>query len=124
VGVCLQSYMLCLCMFSAQQASLSTMKAVVCQGKGEGVTLLDIPKPDLVPGEVLIKVQAAAMNRRDVFITQGNLWTLKALLTKNCRAIPWLEEWSPLHTWCRCMRYHRRDWQRCRYLQSGECCGC
>jgi len=47
------------------------MKAVVCPGKNEGVSLTDVPKPGMAVGEVLVKVDAAAMNRRDLFITQG-----------------------------------------------------
>jgi NADPH:quinone reductase-like Zn-dependent oxidoreductase len=47
------------------------MRAVVCKGKNEGVVVDEVPKPSAAAGDVVIRVTAAAMNRRDVFITQG-----------------------------------------------------
>jgi NADPH:quinone reductase-like Zn-dependent oxidoreductase len=47
------------------------MRAIVCKGKDEGVVVDNVPKPSAAAGDVVIKVSAAAMNRRDVFITQG-----------------------------------------------------
>ncbi|QJD96512.1 zinc-binding dehydrogenase [Mucilaginibacter robiniae] len=47
------------------------MKAVVLVGKDQPLQLQDIDKPTLGAGEVLVKVKAAALNRRDYWITIG-----------------------------------------------------
>lgn len=47
------------------------MKAILLADKHQPVQLIDAPKPTAGPGEVLIKLQAAALNHRDVFIQQG-----------------------------------------------------
>ena len=51
-----------------------TMKAVVIVGKGgpEVLQLRDVPVPQPGPGEVLIKVAAAGVNRPDVLQRQGS----------------------------------------------------
>jgi len=51
-----------------------TMKAVVIAGKGgpEVLQLQDMPLPQPAPGEVLIKVAAAGVNRPDVLQRQGS----------------------------------------------------
>ncbi|AHY47130.1 NADPH:quinone reductase and related Zn-dependent oxidoreductase [Rubrobacter radiotolerans] len=51
------------------------MKAVVLHeiGKGgpDGLRYEDAPTPEPGPGEVVVKLRAAALNRRDVFVTYG-----------------------------------------------------
>ncbi|HEY6081166.1 MAG TPA: NAD(P)H-quinone oxidoreductase [Polyangiaceae bacterium] len=49
------------------------MKAVVCSGAGgpEVLTIADVPEPQLGPGEVLIDVRAAALNRADLLQRRG-----------------------------------------------------
>ncbi|GAB4036191.1 zinc-binding dehydrogenase [Spirosoma jeollabukense] len=47
------------------------MKAVLLSEKHQPVQLIDAPMPTVGPGEVLIKLKAAALNHRDVFIQQG-----------------------------------------------------
>lgn len=40
-------------------------------GGPEKLTLAEIPQPEVKAGETLVRVRAAALNHRDVFITQG-----------------------------------------------------
>ena len=47
------------------------MKAILLASTHQPVQLIDAPKPIAGPGEVLIKLQAAALNHRDVFVQQG-----------------------------------------------------
>lgn len=49
------------------------MKALILSQLGgpENLTLTDIPTPEPEPGQVRIKLHAAALNRRDVWITLG-----------------------------------------------------
>ena len=47
------------------------MKAIYLEGIHQPVQLIDAPMPTAGPGEVLINIQAAALNHRDVFIQQG-----------------------------------------------------
>jgi NADPH:quinone reductase-like Zn-dependent oxidoreductase len=49
------------------------MKAVRLNELGgpEKLAVADIPQPEAKPGESLVRVRAAALNHRDVFITQG-----------------------------------------------------
>lgn len=48
------------------------MKALVLTSKEDGVVFNpDYPKPIAGPGEVLVKIKAAALNHRDVWITKG-----------------------------------------------------
>lgn len=47
------------------------MKAILLPSTHQPVQLIDAPKPTAGPGEVLIKLRAAALNHRDVFIQQG-----------------------------------------------------
>lgn len=50
-----------------------TMRAVRLHeiGGPERLKIEDVPVPELAAGEVLVRVAAAAFNRRDIFITQG-----------------------------------------------------
>ena len=47
------------------------MKAIQLTEKKQPVQLIDAPMPTAGPGDVLIKVDAAALNHRDVFVQQG-----------------------------------------------------
>lgn len=48
-----------------------SMKAAVLHSIGELPQIEDLPKPAPVAGEALVRVRAAALNRRDVWIMQG-----------------------------------------------------
>lgn len=47
------------------------MKALVLEAIKAPISYQDIPKPTPQAGQVLIKIKAAAINHRDVYITQG-----------------------------------------------------
>lgn len=47
------------------------MKALVLQEAGQNISCQEVDKPILGAGQVLVKIQAAALNHRDVYITQG-----------------------------------------------------
>ncbi|AKD57982.1 quinone oxidoreductase family protein [Spirosoma radiotolerans] len=47
------------------------MKAILLAEKNQPVQRIDAPMPTAGPGEVLVKIDAAALNHRDVFIQQG-----------------------------------------------------
>ena len=47
------------------------MKAALLTEKHKPVQLVDAPMPTVGPGDVLIKLKAAALNHRDIFIQQG-----------------------------------------------------
>jgi zinc-binding alcohol dehydrogenase/oxidoreductase len=47
------------------------MKAIVLEAPGKRVVLKEIEKPTLKAGEALVKIKAAALNRRDYWITIG-----------------------------------------------------
>lgn len=53
------------------------MKAIVLESAENPVVYKDVPKPTLQPGEVLVQVKAAALNRRDYWITVGKYAGLK-----------------------------------------------
>lgn len=47
------------------------MKAVYLEGIHQPIQLIDAPIPTVGAGQVLIKLQAASLNHRDVFVQQG-----------------------------------------------------
>ncbi|MCC3157570.1 zinc-binding dehydrogenase [Hymenobacter sp. 15J16-1T3B] len=47
------------------------MKALVLDGVGQPVQLREVPTPEPQPGQVLVRLEAAALNHRDVWIQQG-----------------------------------------------------
>jgi NADPH:quinone reductase len=51
------------------------MRAVVCRELGAGVTLIDLPDPSPGPGEVVLRVTAAALNFFDTLIIEGRYQT-------------------------------------------------
>lgn len=53
------------------------MKAVVLAAAEKPLTLKEVDKPALKAGEVLVKIKAAALNRRDYWITEGKYAGIK-----------------------------------------------
>jgi zinc-binding alcohol dehydrogenase/oxidoreductase len=53
------------------------MKAVVLEGADKPLAWKEVDKPVLAPGEVLVKIKAAALNRRDYWITIGRYAGIK-----------------------------------------------
>jgi len=53
------------------------MKAVVLEGAERPLILKEVDKPALKAGEVLVKIKAAALNRRDYWITVGQYAGIK-----------------------------------------------
>jgi NADPH:quinone reductase-like Zn-dependent oxidoreductase len=57
------------------------MKALVLEGVNQPIQLKDVPVPQLAPREVRIRVKAAALNHRDVWIQKGQYAGLKFPVT-------------------------------------------
>ncbi len=53
------------------------MKAIVLEAADKPLVLKEIDEPGLQPGEVLVKIKAAALNRRDYWITVGQYAGIK-----------------------------------------------
>lgn len=53
------------------------MKAIVLEAAGQPLVWKDVEKPTLQAGEVLVQIKAAALNRRDWWITQGKYAGIK-----------------------------------------------
>jgi zinc-binding alcohol dehydrogenase/oxidoreductase len=53
------------------------MKAIVLESADKPLILKEVEKPTLKPGEVLVKIKAAALNRRDYWITVGKYAGIK-----------------------------------------------
>lgn len=53
------------------------MKAIVLESAENPIVYKEIEKPTLAPGEVLVQIKAAALNRRDYWITIGKYAGLK-----------------------------------------------
>jgi zinc-binding alcohol dehydrogenase/oxidoreductase len=53
------------------------MKAIVLEAADKPVVFKEVDKPVLKPGEVLVKIKAAALNRRDYWITVGKYAGIK-----------------------------------------------
>lgn len=47
------------------------MKALVLQEPKQAISCIEVDKPELAAGQVLVNIKAAALNHRDVYITQG-----------------------------------------------------
>jgi zinc-binding alcohol dehydrogenase/oxidoreductase len=56
---------------------LFVMKAIVLEAADKPVVYKEVAKPSLKPGEVLVKIKAAALNRRDYWITVGKYAGIK-----------------------------------------------
>jgi len=53
------------------------MKAIVLEAADKPLVLKEVEKPALQPGEVLVQIKAAALNRRDYWITVGKYAGIK-----------------------------------------------
>jgi zinc-binding alcohol dehydrogenase/oxidoreductase len=53
------------------------MKAIVLEDPDKPLTLKEVDKPSLAPGEALVQIKAAALNRRDYWITIGQYAGIK-----------------------------------------------
>ncbi|GAC1313245.1 MAG: zinc-binding dehydrogenase [Mucilaginibacter sp.] len=53
------------------------MKAIILEAADKPLVLKEVEKPALQPGEVLVKIKAAALNRRDYWITIGKYAGIK-----------------------------------------------
>ena len=53
------------------------MKAIVLEAADTPLALKEVEKPTLKPGEALVKLKAAALNRRDYWITIGKYAGIK-----------------------------------------------
>src|ERR1700712_5701860 len=53
------------------------MKAIVLESADKPLVLKEVETPALKPGEVLVKIKAAALNRRDYWITIGKYAGIK-----------------------------------------------
>ncbi len=53
------------------------MKAIVLEAPDKPLVWKEVGKPTLAPGEVLVKIKAAALNRRDYWITIGKYAGIK-----------------------------------------------
>ena len=53
------------------------MKAIVLEAADKPLAYKEVDKPTLQPGEVLVKIKAAALNRRDYWITVGKYGGIK-----------------------------------------------
>ncbi|HWZ17134.1 MAG TPA: zinc-binding dehydrogenase [Mucilaginibacter sp.] len=53
------------------------MNAIVLEAADKPLVLKEVEKPALKPGEVLVKIKAAALNRRDYWITVGKYAGIK-----------------------------------------------
>ena len=53
------------------------MKALVLEAKDQPLAWKEVDKPTLQPGEVLVQIKAAALNRRDYWITIGKYAGIK-----------------------------------------------
>ena len=64
------------------------MKAIVLEAADKPLAYKEVEKPTLQPGEALVQIKAAALNRRDYWITVGKYAgikyppTVRALLSK------------------------------------------
>lgn len=57
--------------------NISPMKAIILEAADKPLILKEVDKPTLQPGEVLVKIKAAALNRRDYWITIGKYAGIK-----------------------------------------------
>ncbi|SDT51596.1 NADPH:quinone reductase [Mucilaginibacter mallensis] len=53
------------------------MKAIVLEGPDKPLVFKEVDKPTLAPGEALVQIKAAALNRRDYWITVGKYAGIK-----------------------------------------------
>jgi NADPH:quinone reductase-like Zn-dependent oxidoreductase len=53
------------------------MKALVLKDKNRAAEMVDVPKPEAGPREAVVRIEAAALNHRDVWIQKGQYAGLK-----------------------------------------------
>src|ERR1700742_1508799 len=53
------------------------MKAMILEAAGQPLAYKEVEKPTLQPGEALVQLKAAALNRRDYWITVGKYAGIK-----------------------------------------------
>jgi NADPH:quinone reductase-like Zn-dependent oxidoreductase len=100
------------------------MKAVVLEAADKPLVLKEVDKPALQAGEVLVQIKAAALNRRDYWITTGNYAGIKypSILGSDGSGIvaevgsdadkEWLNKEviiNPCHNWGSLTEYQNRD---------------
>src|ERR1700712_5466527 len=100
------------------------MKAVVLSGKDEPLAIQEVEKPALAAGEVLVQIKAAALNRRDYWITRGQYAGIRypSILGSdgsgvvaeagNDKGKVWLNKEviiNPCHNWGSHAEYQNRD---------------
>src|ERR1700712_3664602 len=100
------------------------MKAVVLSGKDEPLAIQEVEKPALAAGEALVQIKAAALNRRDYWITIGKYAGIKypSILGSDGAGIvagvgsdadkKWLNKEviiNPCHNWGSNAEYQNRD---------------
>src|ERR1700743_2357373 len=56
---------------------ISPMKAIVLEAPDKPLVFKEVEKPSLAAGEALVKIKAAALNRRDYWITVGKYAGIK-----------------------------------------------
>ena len=65
---------------NVQQSPASTMKAVVLEAANQ-LRIAEVPVPQPGPGEVVVRLRAAALNHREVWIKQGQYAGLRFPIT-------------------------------------------
>lgn len=100
------------------------MKAIVLEGADKPLVLKEVEKPALGAGEVLVQIKAAALNRRDYWITVGQYANIKypSILGSDGAGIvvevaddadkSWLDKEviiNPCHGWGSHTDYQNRD---------------
>jgi zinc-binding alcohol dehydrogenase/oxidoreductase len=53
------------------------MRAIVCKGVGQALQVMEVPEPIPQPGEVLVRLKAAGLNHRDLWIRKGQYANVK-----------------------------------------------
>jgi zinc-binding alcohol dehydrogenase/oxidoreductase len=102
------------------------MKAVVLEGPNQPLVYKEVEKPVLEAGEVLVKIKAAALNRRDYWITIGQYAGIKypSILGSDGAGMvtevyseadkDWLEQEviiNPSHNWGDHAEYQSKDFK-------------
>jgi NADPH:quinone reductase-like Zn-dependent oxidoreductase len=100
------------------------MKAIVLEGADKSLVLKEVETPALQPGEALVQIKAAALNRRDYWITAGKYAGIKypSILGSDGSGIVtgvgsdadkgWLNKEviiNPCHNWGSHEEYQNRD---------------
>jgi len=78
-----------LCSIYIFQKKNKHMKAVYLEAIGQPFHIIEMEKPTAGPGEAVVQVKAAALNRRDVWIQHGRYFTKEypAILGSDCAGV-------------------------------------